>query len=657
MRCDQKYDIFISYRRATGANAARMMQLALTARGYSVFLDYDSLEDGKFNEAIYSAIDSCEVFILMMTEGALDRCMNPGDWVRLEIQRAIEKGKHIVPIRPSDQAWTDFPPNLPKELSAICKEQVSKLDMETLFESSLDEIENYRFSKELRARRRQPGARMAGDDYLSSVTHAGEVFVGRDQEMGVLAKMLVEQKVPVITGAGGMGKSELVRQYAVRCRDAYPGGRFQVDMETARTWSDVFKKLLSGRLGNGQFVRDLLDDRRDEEKNMPLDVGQALLRRARRSGAVLLFLDNVESVGAFVGRDGRLTAFTTDFADGVRLDIVMTTRVSDTTLRPTGRVVELPLGDLSPEAAQELLLKEWPEAGAAERTAAGRVAELLGYRALHLQCVPALIGDVTASVICDSFAELERELREDFLKTVSAGTEKDYWPEVLWNKTHDRLLVLKPLGPVCAKLAQMASYFSPDGFPLHILRHLWRTFAPPEYEAKFDRALSILQRHGIFQSVEPVCIHRLHREAILQAAKREPGLENTLGRVLASYGLLSKVDWISLYEHEGIRANLPIELAQDGDFWVKLISVQIQFADSCPWKILHGGNWRRLLCAQPQFAKFCAWEKLRLCDWCELLVVQPQFADRCPFERRIIDKWRGLLFLTEGDYSNGVPDW
>ena len=47
MQCEQKYDIFISYRRATGATAARMMQLALTARGYSVFLDYVSLKDGK----------------------------------------------------------------------------------------------------------------------------------------------------------------------------------------------------------------------------------------------------------------------------------------------------------------------------------------------------------------------------------------------------------------------------------------------------------------------------------------------------------------------------------------------------------------------------------------------------------------------------------
>ena len=147
----QKYDIFISYRRTTGANAARMMQLALTARGYSVFLDYDSLEDGKFNEAIYSAIDSCEVFILMMTEGALDRCMNPGDWVRLEIQRAIEREKNIVPVAPSDQTWS-FPDSFPQELSAIRNVHVSKLDMEELFNESIVKIETARFPKTVRER-------------------------------------------------------------------------------------------------------------------------------------------------------------------------------------------------------------------------------------------------------------------------------------------------------------------------------------------------------------------------------------------------------------------------------------------------------------------------------------------------------------------------
>ena len=51
------YDVFISYRRITGANDARLLQQALKARGYEVFFDYDSLRDGQFDKRIFAAID------------------------------------------------------------------------------------------------------------------------------------------------------------------------------------------------------------------------------------------------------------------------------------------------------------------------------------------------------------------------------------------------------------------------------------------------------------------------------------------------------------------------------------------------------------------------------------------------------------------------
>ena len=76
------YDIFISYRRKTRLNDARLLQQALRSRGYEVFFDFDSLRDGKFDERILRAIDKAPVFILMLTENALDKCVNEDDWVR-----------------------------------------------------------------------------------------------------------------------------------------------------------------------------------------------------------------------------------------------------------------------------------------------------------------------------------------------------------------------------------------------------------------------------------------------------------------------------------------------------------------------------------------------------------------------------------------------
>ena len=137
MHCDQKYDIFISYRRATGANAARMMQQALTARGYSAFFDFDSFEDRRFDEAIYSVIDSCEVFILMMTGEPLDWCANEDDRSCIEMRRALEKGKYIVPVAPSGKAWS-FPNRMPWR--ALRNLRVFTLDMNESFEMSVESL-------------------------------------------------------------------------------------------------------------------------------------------------------------------------------------------------------------------------------------------------------------------------------------------------------------------------------------------------------------------------------------------------------------------------------------------------------------------------------------------------------------------------------------
>ena len=114
------YDVFISYRRETGGSDARLLQQALenAKRGYKVFFDYTSIRDGKFNDEIFDAIDFASVFILMVTRGVFDRCAEDGDWVRIELERAIDRGKKIVPVAPSDQTWC-MPGNLPDKLEEI----------------------------------------------------------------------------------------------------------------------------------------------------------------------------------------------------------------------------------------------------------------------------------------------------------------------------------------------------------------------------------------------------------------------------------------------------------------------------------------------------------------------------------------------------------
>lgn len=113
---NKKYNIFISYRRDGGQSTAKMLYDKLNNLGYKVFFDVESLLSGNFNTALYSVIDECKDFLLILSPGALDRCENENDWIRLEIEHALEQGLNIIPIM---LRGFSFPENLPPSIDDI----------------------------------------------------------------------------------------------------------------------------------------------------------------------------------------------------------------------------------------------------------------------------------------------------------------------------------------------------------------------------------------------------------------------------------------------------------------------------------------------------------------------------------------------------------
>lgn len=111
-----KYDVFISYRRDGGDTLAQLLYDRLTSRGYSVFLDIESLRSGLFNEALLSIIDECRDVVLILPPEALERCRNPGDWVYLELTHALKRGKNIVPVLMRGFHW---PEEMPQGLEQL----------------------------------------------------------------------------------------------------------------------------------------------------------------------------------------------------------------------------------------------------------------------------------------------------------------------------------------------------------------------------------------------------------------------------------------------------------------------------------------------------------------------------------------------------------
>lgn len=108
----EHYDIFISYRRSS-FETANLIATKLTMSGYSVFFDLETLRSGKFNEKLLEVIDGCKDFILILPPNALDRCVDEEDWVRREVEYAIQKGKNIIPVMLRGFEWpeeSEMPP-------------------------------------------------------------------------------------------------------------------------------------------------------------------------------------------------------------------------------------------------------------------------------------------------------------------------------------------------------------------------------------------------------------------------------------------------------------------------------------------------------------------------------------------------------------------
>lgn len=135
----KKYDIFISYRRIGGEATARIICERLTDLGYSVFFDVEALRSGDFNTKLYSVIEECNDFLVILSPDSLDRCKDENDWVRLEIVHAIKHGKNIIPVM---LRGFKFPIYLPEEIDIIRYKSGIEANSE-FFDAFIDRLKGF----------------------------------------------------------------------------------------------------------------------------------------------------------------------------------------------------------------------------------------------------------------------------------------------------------------------------------------------------------------------------------------------------------------------------------------------------------------------------------------------------------------------------------
>ena len=134
---EQQYDIFLSYRRDGGETMALLLKDRLTAKGYRVFLDVESLNSGSFNTKLLLVIENCTDFVLVLSGGSLDRCVNEGDWVRQEIVHALLHKKNIVPIMLRGFEW---PNTLPADIAELPTKNGVTANNNEYFDAAVDRL-------------------------------------------------------------------------------------------------------------------------------------------------------------------------------------------------------------------------------------------------------------------------------------------------------------------------------------------------------------------------------------------------------------------------------------------------------------------------------------------------------------------------------------
>lgn len=85
--------VFLSYRRDPSWGQARCIADSLRDRGINVFMDVDSINEGKFAEVIQQAITHCNYFVPILAPTTLD-----SEWVVREISHALEHSRPIIPL-------------------------------------------------------------------------------------------------------------------------------------------------------------------------------------------------------------------------------------------------------------------------------------------------------------------------------------------------------------------------------------------------------------------------------------------------------------------------------------------------------------------------------------------------------------------------------
>jgi predicted ATPase len=278
--------VFISYRRDDTAGHAGHLYADLVAHfgADSVFMDTETIEPGAdFTVQLSREIESSDVLIALIGERWLQgRLQEPGDYVHLEIQSALERKLRVIPVLVQG-ARLPTASQLPE-------------DIRELRHRNAFEISNSRWRHDvdrlIAALERRTGATPSPSRRLTNLPLELTSFVGRRAELQHLQELQSQSRLLALIGPGGVGKTRLAIQLATYLRSRFSDGVWLVELAPI-TDESLLPQAVAAALdvpeqANRSLEGTLEDYLRDRETLLVLDNCEHLAEAAARLVQTLL---------------------------------------------------------------------------------------------------------------------------------------------------------------------------------------------------------------------------------------------------------------------------------------------------------------------------------------------------------------------------------
>ena len=324
-------------------------------------------------------------------------------------------------------------------------------------------------------------------------------FTGREETLRQLEETLRPDEptavLQAVTGLGGVGKTELVIEYANRHRDRYDLiYTFHAATETTLL-GDM--RNLAGEIGLRR-AWDGLSDR--------------VLGWLRNQRNWLIIFDNADHLSTVAGY----------LPDGPG-HVLITSR--DQVWRQRAAVVQIDVW--RPEESAQFFASRLGRHDSTEMKGAPQVAETLGHLPLAVEQAAAYMEATTTSYVnyLRLYSEHSSKLLDD---NAPVGLGYEQTVATTWKITFKEI---KRTHPAALELLQLCAYLSPDSVPSEIflagadlLPDGLRAVVPNE--KAFNDTLGILERYGLIkQSPGFLSVHRLVQQVVRTSVNKQVGRE------------------------------------------------------------------------------------------------------------------------------------